>query len=73
MEDTILKVEHLYKLFKTRETGGGEETAIELLRQGLSTAEVREKTGILAACNDVSFEVKRGEIFTLIGLSGSGK
>ncbi len=73
MEDTILKVEHLYKLFKTREIGGGEETAIELLRQGLSTAEVREKTGILAACNDVSFEVKRGEIFTLIGLSGSGK
>ncbi|MGE4588799.1 MAG: glycine betaine/L-proline ABC transporter ATP-binding protein [Acidaminococcaceae bacterium] len=73
MEDTILKVEHLYKLFRTREIGGSEETAIELLRQGLSTAEIREKTGILAACRDVSFDVKRGEIFTLIGLSGSGK
>ncbi|MHC1718057.1 MAG: glycine betaine/L-proline ABC transporter ATP-binding protein [Acidaminococcaceae bacterium] len=73
MEDTILKVDHLYKLFKSREIGGSEETAIEMLQQGLSPAEVRAKTGIVVASNDVSFEVKRGDIFTLIGLSGSGK
>ena len=73
MEETILKVEHLYKLFKAREISGSEETAIEMLQQGLSPAEVRTKTGIVVASNDVSFEVKRGEIFTLIGLSGSGK
>ncbi len=73
MEDTILKVEHLYKLFKSREISGSEETAIEMLQQGLSPAEIRAKTGIVVASNDVSFEVKRGEIFTLIGLSGSGK
>ena len=73
MEDTILKVEHLYKLFKSREISGSEETAIEMLQQGLSPAEVRAKTGIVVASNDVSFAVKRGEIFTLIGLSGSGK
>ena len=73
MEDTILKVEHLYKLFRSREISGSEETAIEMLQQGLSPAEVRAKTGIVVASNDVSFAVKRGEIFTLIGLSGSGK
>ena len=73
MEDSILKVEHLYKLFRSREIGASEETAIEMLQQGLSSAEVRTKTGIVVASNNVSFEVKRGEIFTLIGLSGSGK
>lgn len=32
-----------------------------------------ETTGIMAAISDVSFSVKRGELFVLIGLSGSGK
>ena len=73
MEDTILKVEHLYKLFKSREVSGSQETAIEMLQQGLTPAEIRAKTGIVVASNDVSYAVKRGEIFTLIGLSGSGK
>lgn len=35
--------------------------------------DVMETTGIMAAISDVSFSVKRGELFVLIGLSGSGK
>ena len=35
---------------------------------------IRDRTtGIMAAISDVSFSVKRGELFVLIGLSGSGK
>ena len=39
----------------------------------LSRAELREKTGCVAAVRDVSFEVWPGEVFVVMGLSGSGK
>jgi glycine betaine/proline transport system ATP-binding protein len=39
----------------------------------LSRAELRAKTGCVAAVRDVSFEVHPGEVFVVMGLSGSGK
>ncbi len=39
----------------------------------LSRAELRAKTGCVAAVRDVSFEVWPGEVFVVMGLSGSGK
>ena len=39
----------------------------------LTRAELREKTGCVAAVRDVSFEVWPGEVFVVMGLSGSGK
>lgn len=73
MAETILEVKNLYKLFKNNELADGEELAFQMLEEGADAAAVRERTGIFAAVADVSFEVKRGEIFALIGLSGSGK
>ena len=46
---------------------------MELLKKGLTKEQIKEKTGEVVAIQDVSFEVKRGEIFVLMGLSGSGK
>ncbi|WP_411102560.1 quaternary amine ABC transporter ATP-binding protein [Streptomyces sp. cmx-4-9] len=40
---------------------------------GLSAAELRERTGCTAAVRDVGFEVRKGEVFVVMGLSGSGK
>ncbi|MGW0080492.1 quaternary amine ABC transporter ATP-binding protein [Streptomyces sp. NPDC003393] len=40
---------------------------------GLGPAELRSRTGCTAAVRDVSFEVRRGEVFVVMGLSGSGK
>jgi glycine betaine/proline transport system ATP-binding protein len=39
----------------------------------LSRAELRAKTGCVAAVKDVSLEVWPGEVFVVMGLSGSGK
>ncbi len=43
------------------------------IEDGLSRAEILEKTGHVIAVRDVSFAVGGGEIFVVMGLSGSGK
>ena len=42
-------------------------------RQGKSKAEVERETGSTIGAYDASFDVHKGEIFVIIGLSGSGK
>tara|TARA_R110000868_G_scaffold411756_1_gene709022 strand:- start:59724 stop:61022 length:1299 start_codon:yes stop_codon:yes gene_type:complete len=65
--DTVaLKADGLFKVFGRRTT----ET-VERLRTGAHRDEV--SLGTTAAVIDASFEVKRGEIFVVMGLSGSGK
>ncbi len=44
-----------------------------MMKEGSNKDEVYKKTGVTVALWDVSLEVKRGEIFVIIGLSGSGK
>ncbi|KAF1028831.1 MAG: Glycine betaine/proline betaine transport system ATP-binding protein ProV [Burkholderia plantarii] len=64
----ILTVNNLSKIF-----GARPERALELLKQGLGRNEVFERTGNMVAVNDVSLQVRSGEIFVIMGLSGSGK
>ncbi|MEV7623213.1 glycine betaine/L-proline ABC transporter ATP-binding protein [Actinoplanes sp. NPDC089786] len=63
-----IKVENLWKVFglKPERVPG-----TELGR--LPRAELRARTGCVAAVRDVSFEVAPGEVFVVMGLSGSGK
>jgi glycine betaine/proline transport system ATP-binding protein len=67
-DNVILRVEHLTKMF-----GAKKNAAREMLKKGCSKEEILRETGVTVAVNDVSFEVERGKIFALIGLSGSGK
>jgi glycine betaine/proline transport system ATP-binding protein len=66
--EIILSVRHLCKFYGTNRAA-----AREMLHGGAEKGEILKKTGVTVAIDDVSFDVERGKIFTLIGPSGSGK
>ena len=61
-------VNGLVKVFSNNPT-----KALNLLNQGKSKAEILKETGQTVGINNVSFTVNRGEVFVVMGLSGSGK
>ena len=63
-----IQVEHLWKVF-----GLKPERVVNSDLGRLPRAELRDRTGCVAAVRDVSFEVGAGEVFVVMGLSGSGK
>ncbi|WP_125262098.1 quaternary amine ABC transporter ATP-binding protein [Streptomyces alboflavus] len=67
--DAVFAVRNLWKVFgpEAETVPGNAELT------GLDPVELRERTGCTAAVRDVSFEVKKGEVFVVMGLSGSGK
>ncbi len=66
--ENILTVENLYMIY-----GKEVKRAVKMKRDGFDKNEIYKKTGAAIALWDVSLEVKKGEIFVIIGLSGSGK
>lgn len=63
-----INVQNLIKVF-------GEEPhkALVMLKNGAGKSQILAETGQTLAINDVSFTVQAGEIFVIMGLSGSGK
>ncbi len=57
----------------TKVFGGRDGDALALMQRGASRADILEQTGCTIAVRDVSFTVERGELFVVMGLSGSGK
>jgi len=66
--DTKIRVENVFKVF-----GDHPEKAVEMYQQGMSKDEIFEETGMTLGVSDASFEIREGEIFVIMGLSGSGK
>ncbi len=53
--------------------GDAPQTALPLMNEGKSRAEILDTTGQVLGVHDCSLEVAQGEIVVLMGLSGSGK
>jgi len=63
-----IEIRNLYKIF-----GPHPKKAMDLLQQGLTKEEIFEKTETTIGVQDASFKIYTGEIFVIMGLSGSGK
>ncbi|PWC09976.1 proline/glycine betaine ABC transporter ATP-binding protein ProV [Brenneria roseae subsp. americana] len=63
-----LEVKNLYKVF-----GEHPDRAFKLIDKGLSKDQIFEKTGLTIGVKDASLAIEEGEIFVIMGLSGSGK
>lgn len=63
-----IKVKNVYKIFGKRP-----KEAMKMLEKGISKDEILKKTGQTVGVKDASFEVHEGEMFVIMGLSGSGK
>jgi glycine betaine/proline transport system ATP-binding protein len=68
-DDTVIEISNVWKIF-----GAKPEVALQAIRdRGLTKAEVLSEFNCVVGVADVSLSVKRGEIFCIMGLSGSGK
>ncbi|MDX2481622.1 MAG: glycine betaine/L-proline ABC transporter ATP-binding protein ProV [Desulfuromusa sp.] len=67
-EEVKLKIKNLYKIF-----GPQPKKAMKLLEQGLDKDEIFKKTETTVGVQNASFDIYTGEIFVIMGLSGSGK
>ncbi len=67
-QDVKLEVKNLFKIF-----GPHPKKAMKLLNEGLDKNAIFEKTETTIGVQNASFEIYTGEIFVIMGLSGSGK
>lgn len=65
---TQIKIENVSKIFGPRP-----KSIIPMVQKGMSKEEILEETGHTVGVYDASMEIKKGEVFVVMGLSGSGK
>lgn len=63
-----IEIKNLTKVF-----GSHPQDGIKRLKNGESKDDILKETGMTVGVNQVSFSVKEGETFVIMGLSGSGK
>lgn len=64
-----IELKHVYKVFGDQPSG----RALDLAKAGVPKDDVQTMTDHVVGLNDVNFSVQQGEIFVVMGLSGSGK
>lgn len=63
-----ISIKNVFKVFGERP-----DEALNLLKAGSTKAEIHAETGCTIGVNNASFDIRAGEIFVIMGLSGSGK
>ncbi len=69
MGEEIIVLDEVYKIFGPQPKG----RAFDLAQSGMPKNQLQAVTGHVLGLNNVCFSVKKGEIFVVMGLSGSGK
>ena len=67
-QEVKVSVKNLFKIF-----GPHPKKAMGMLEKGLDKEAIFEKTETTIGVQNASFEIYTGEIFVIMGLSGSGK
>jgi len=69
LTDAVIQIQNVWKIF-----GNISNEALEAIQnKNISKQEALEKFNSVVGVSNVSFDVKKGEIFCVMGLSGSGK
>ena len=68
MNTDKIEIKDLYLVF-----GHDKQKALKVLRKGKTKQEILKETGCTIAVNNANFTIRQGEIFVIMGLSGSGK
>lgn len=63
-----IEVKNVFKIF-----GNRSKEALGMIGQGKTKDQVLAETGCVVGVNDLSLSIGTGEIFVIMGLSGSGK
>ncbi|ADP09854.1 Glycine betaine/L-proline transport ATP-binding protein ProV [Erwinia sp. Ejp617] len=63
-----IEVKNLYKVF-----GDNPDRAFKYIEKGIAKEALLQKTGLSLGVKDASLAIEEGEIFVIMGLSGSGK
>ena len=68
-DEVLVDCQSVWKIF-----GKSAPAAMDaVVQQGLSKTQILQNYGCVVGVSDVSLQVRRGEIFCIMGLSGSGK
>lgn len=67
-KETLIEVKNLSKLY-----GADKKAAVKAKEDGKDKDQVYKETGVTIALWNVNLEIRKKEIFVIIGLSGSGK
>jgi glycine betaine/proline transport system ATP-binding protein len=68
MSDKKIEIKNLTLIF-----GDQSEKALKMLKENKTIQEVKDATKSNVGVNNVSFDIEDGELFVIVGLSGSGK
>jgi len=67
--EEIIRLNEVYKIFGPQPRG----RAFDLAKDGVHKNDVQKQSGHVVGLSNVSFSIQKGEIFVVMGLSGSGK
>ncbi|MFV8412793.1 quaternary amine ABC transporter ATP-binding protein [Vibrio owensii] len=68
MTKPLIEISGLYKIF-----GRKPNSVIDRVKQGQSKEQILADTGHTVGLKDINLQINKGEIFVIMGLSGSGK